>query len=128
MQKNYFINVTDYKVLLTISYLNELGYIASAQGVLKIISGVIDEETEMFELCPTFQVLVSYNSKKMTRDLNRLVTCGYLKRIHNEELKDYFFEITEKGKVTLSYFGSHHKVNLKKHDINPRVTIIKKDK
>ena len=128
MQKNYFINVTDYKVLLTISYLNDLCHIPSAQGVLKILSGTLDDETEMFELCPTFQVLVSYNSKRMTRDLNKLVTYGYLKRIHNVELKDYFFEITEKGRVTLNYYRTHHKVSLKKHEISKRPTIIKKDK
>ena len=120
------INVTDYKVLLTINYLNELGYIPSASGVLKILTGVIDEETEMFSLCPTFQVLVSYNPKRLTRDINSLVTNGYLRRFHKGEFKDYYFEITDMGKATLIHYQSHHKVNLKKHEPKKKPTIIKK--
>ena len=47
MRKHYSINITDYKVLLTIKYLNELNYLPSSLGVYKILSGVKDEETEM---------------------------------------------------------------------------------
>lgn len=126
MRTSKLINVTDYKVLLTINYLNELGYIPSASGVLKILTGVIDEETEMFSLCPTFQVLVSYNPKRLTRDINSLVTNGYLRRFHKGEFKDYYFEITDMGKATLIHYQSHHKVNLKKHKPKKKPTIIKK--
>ena len=126
MRTSKLINVTDYKVLLTINYLNELGYIPSASGVLKILTGVIDEDTEMFSLCPTFQVLVSYNPKRLTRDINSLVTNGYLRRFHKGEFKDYYFEITDMGKATLIYYQGHHKINLKKHEQKKKPTIIKK--
>ena len=128
MKVNKFINITDYKVLLTVRYLNELGFIASTSGIHKIITGIIDEETENFSLCPTFQVLVSYAPKKLTRDLNTLVSNGYLHRIHKEEYSDYYFEVSEQGKASMAYFESHHKINLKKHEINKRPTIIKKTK
>ena len=126
MQKNYFINVTDYKVLLTVSYLNSLDYLPSSQGILKILNGVNDEETEMFSLCPTFQVLVSYNPKKLTRDINRLVTHGYIKKFKDINNNDYYFEVTEKGNNTLKYYKSVHKVNLKKHEINKTKSFIKR--
>lgn len=128
MKNDKSINITLYKLLLTIDYLNELGYTPSVSGVLKIITGVIDEETDNFTLCPTFQTLVSYGSKRLSRDINTLVSYGYLQRIHKEEYSDYFFIVSESGKAIISYFKAHHKISLTKHEIKKKPTIIKRVK
>ena len=128
MKTSKNINITSYKLLLTIRYLNELGFTPSVSGILKIITGIIDEETDNFSLCPTFQTLVSYGSKRLSRDINHLVSEGYIHRIHKEEYSDYYFEITERGKAIMDNFKAHHKINLNKHEINKRPTIIKKGK
>ena len=125
MTKSKAINITDYKILFTINYLNELNYYPSSLGVLKIVNGVKDEETEMFELCPTFQVLISYTQKKMTRDITKLVNQALLKRIYNEKEDDYFYQLTNLGKETLLYYKSHHRISFKKHEIIKRHSIIK---
>ena len=128
MKTTKTINITLYKILLTINYFNELGYTPSVAGILKIITGVIDEETENFALCPTFQTLVSYGSKRLSRDMNILVSYGYLHRIHKEEFSDYYFEINDSGKTILVYYKAHHKINLTKHEIKKKPTIIKRGK
>ena len=125
MTKSKAINITDYKILFTINYLNELNYYPSSLGVLKIVNGVKDEETEMFELCPTFQVLISYTQKKMTRDINKLVNQALIKRIYNEKEDDYFYQLTNLGEETLLYYKSHHRISFKKHEIIKRHSIIK---
>ena len=128
MKANKTINITSYKLLLTVRYLNELGFTPSVSGILKIITGIIDEETDNFSLCPTFQTLVSYGSKRLSRDINTLVSNGYLHRIHKEEFSDYYYEITENGKLVMDSFKAHHKINLSKHETKKVPTIIKRGK
>ena len=125
MRKHYSINITDYKVLLTIKYLNELNYLPSSLGVYKILSGVKDEETEMFQLCETFQVIVSFTNKKVTRIINNLVSNGYLKRTYDQIDDDSYYLLTDLGKTSLDNFKKHHKIHLKKHEINKKRSFIK---
>ena len=128
MKANKTINITFYKLLLTVRYLNELGYTPSVSGILKIITGIIDEDTDKFALCPTFQTLVSYGSKRLSRDINTLVSSGYLRRILNESFSDYYFEITDNGKMIMDDFKAHHKISLSKHETKKIPTIIKRGK
>ena len=125
MRKRYIINVTDYKVLLTIKYLNDLNYQPSSLGVFKILSGVVDEETEMFQLCETFQVIVSFTNKKITRIINNLVSNGYIKRTYSEEDDDYYYQLTDLGSASIENYKKHHKIHLKKHEINKKKSFIK---
>ena len=120
-----FPNITDYKILLTVSELNDRGYYPLVEGVLKILSGIIDDETEEFKGLPTFQSLLSFNSKQLSRNVNMLLRYQYLKKIYDEKSDELYLKITDKGQAFLLDFKKHHHINLKKHTKKVKKTIVK---
>ena len=120
-----FPNITDYKILITVSELNDRGYYPLAEGVLKILSGIIDDETEEFKDLSTFQSLLSFNSKQLSRNVNMLLRYQYLKKIYDEKSDELYLKITDKGQAFLLDFKKHHRINLKKHTKKVKKTIVK---
>ena len=120
-----FPNITDYKILLTVNELNDRGYYPLVEGVLKILSGIIDDETEEFKDLSTFQSLLSFNSKQLSRNVNMLLRYQYLKKIYDEKSDELYLKITDKGQAFLLDFKKHHRINLKKHTKKVKKTIAK---
>ena len=125
MKSKNAINITDYKILYTIRYLNNLECFPSIKGVFKILTGVLDNETTSFSSVETFKSLVSMTSKRLTRDVARLFNSRFLRRIYNNENEDYYYGLTEEGQNVLIEYESHHKVSIKKSKSKDKLTIIK---
>ncbi len=125
MKEKYLPNLTDIKIMVTVEYLNEQGYYPLPQGVLKILSGVIDFETKDFLNCPTFQTIISYNSKKISRSILLLVRYRYLEKKYDVNTNELYLSLGERGKGFLLSYRKHHKLNYKKHQKIEKRTIVK---
>ena len=123
--EKYQPSLIETKILLTIEYLNSLGYYPLPLGVTKILNGIIDEETIAFKECPTFQTAISYNSKKISKSIVILNRYNYVKKTFDKVTNELYLEITDKGKSYLLDFNKHHKINLTRHKKEFKVTIVK---
>ena len=63
--KQFALNQTYAKVLLTISELNKKSYYPLNEGIYKILTGIIDDETSPFINIPSFGTLTSFSSKRI---------------------------------------------------------------
>lgn len=107
--KTLKLTITHYKVLDTIYYLNIQNKYPLADGVYKILSGIIDEETLKYQDLPTFGTLISFGSKKVCRYLAALQKHGYIHKRLDEKTNNLYFEITMLGKNTAEAFHRIHK-------------------
>lgn len=111
---NYELNVTVIKILETVYELNEKNYYPNAHGVLKIVNGVIDEETAPFIKLKTFSTLTSVKGRQLASDIHQLVRYGYLSYQHNKSDDQMYLRITFKGESNLEDYLKHHRVSFKK--------------
>ena len=123
--KEFTINQTYYKVLLTISELNKKSYYPLNEGIFKILSGVIDEETTPFMNLITFESLSSYSSKKICRLTLMLFRHGYISKIFDPSSKKLFFRTTEQGEKALLDFSKKHRCSFARRKLKNDLTIVK---
>ena len=122
--KYFKINITHFKLLDTIGYLNNMNRYPLNEGVCKIVTGVIDEETLPYRNCPTFSTLISFNGKKTTRYITALEKNGYLHRVFDRETNNLYLELTRKGKEALYLFHKRHGLEYPKKERKIDRTII----
>ena len=106
--------ITHYKLLDTIKWLNDKHLYATALGVYKIIHGDLDDDTISLVDCPTFSVITSYGSKKISRFLLALYRYGYITKIYDKSSNELYFSITFQGREALEKFHKKHKSSYKK--------------
>lgn len=128
MKKEFVPNITDLKILITVDYLNKLGYYPLPLGVLKILSGIEDEETLPFIQCPTFGVLTSFNSKKISRLVMMLTRYDYLGKTYDEKTNELYLEILQKGEAYITYHLKNRKLDLTKKTTKKKVSIVQIEK
>lgn len=107
--KDLKLSVTHYKVLDTIYYLNIQNKYPLADGVYKILAGIIDEETLYYQDLPTFGTLISFGSKKVCRYLLALQKHGYIRKRFDDKTNNLYFEISALGKSTAEEYHKVHK-------------------
>lgn len=106
--KQFELNQTYCKVLVTISELNKLSYYPLNEGIYKILVGIIDDEVAPFSNLISFGTLTSYSSKKICHLTLMLFRHGYIGKIFDPESKKLYFRITDQGKESLNaYFKKH---------------------
>ncbi|HHT67369.1 MAG TPA: hypothetical protein GX010_04010 [Erysipelotrichaceae bacterium] len=120
-------NQTYYKVLLTIKLLNDLNYYPLNEGVFKILSGKIDDETERFSAFPTFGTLSSFTNKKISHLTLMLFRHGYINKIFDSKRNKLYFRITEFGEQSLDTYGKKHKLRFSHRKTRFEETIVKID-
>ena len=101
--------ITHFKILDTIAYLNQRDLYPLAEGVYKIVAGIIDEETVNYRDAPTFSTLTSFTSKKVCRYLLALQKHGYIKKKFNLQTDNLYYQITEVGSEALRKYHKKHK-------------------
>ena len=107
--KEFTINQTYAKVLLTISELNKKSYFPLNEGLYKLLTGVNDEETAPFLDLVTFGTLTSYSSKRICHLTLMLFRHGLVGKIFDPETKKLYLRTTEKGEEVLtSFYKKHH--------------------
>ena len=113
--KEFVLNQTYCKVLLTISRLNQKSFYPLNEGIYKVLAGVDDEEAFAFNDLETFGTLTSYSSKKICHLTLMLFRHDYIGKIFDPKSKKLYFRITEKGEKALADFlNKHHRVFVKK--------------
>ena len=123
--KQFVLNQTYCKVLLTISELNKLSYYPLNEGIYKILVGINDEEVTPFNNLTTFGTLTSYSSKKICHLTLMLFRHGYIGKIFDPKTKKLYFRVTEEGEKSLEQFFLKHKRNFGRRKQKAAVTIVK---
>lgn len=108
-ERIYKLTITHFKILDTVSSLNERHLYPNNEGIYKIVSGQDDEEARMYADLSTYGTLTSYNSKKISRLCIMLLRYKYLAYAFDRESNKLYFQITEKGKIALFDFHKRHK-------------------
>lgn len=122
--KSFKINITHFKLLDTINYLNMMKRYPLNEGVYKIVAGILDEETLQYTNCPTFSTLISFNSKKTSRYLSALEKNGYIHRVFDPNTNNLYLEICHKGKEALNLFHKRHGLDYPKKERKVEKTIV----
>ena len=123
--KEFAINQTYYKVLLTISELNKNSYYPLNEGVFKVLAGIIDDETTNFVNLVTFGTLTSYTSKKICHLTLMLFRHELIGKIFDPVSKKLYFRTTEKGEIALKEFANKHKCSFARKKQKSAITIAK---
>ena len=123
--KEFKIVITHIKILDTISNLNKRNLYPVAEGVCKIIAGIVDSETKDYLNEPTFGTLLSFNSKKTNRFLLALQRHGYVKKIYAPTKDCLVYTTTQLGEDVLEKYHKKHKKPYIKKEKKISQTIIK---
>ena len=123
--KDFALNQTYCKVLLTISELNKKSYYPLNEGIYKLLAGIVDDETKQFMDIVTFGTLSSYGSKKVCHLSLMLYRHGFIEKIFDPESKKLYFRTTEKGEEALEHFFKKHRCSFAKRKHKSAVTIAK---
>lgn len=123
--KQLELTITHIKILDTISLLNKRNMYPLSDGVYKIVSGILDDETEELKDLETFGTLISFNSKKVCRYLLALYRYGYIKKVYNKKKDKLVYATTDLGEMTLFEFHKKHKRPYIKKRRNFKETILK---
>ena len=123
--KQFELNQTYSKVLLTISELNKQSYYPLNEGVYKILAGIIDDDVAPFSDLITFGTLTSYSSKKICHLTLMLFKQGLIGKIFDPESKTLYLRITDKGEEFLNSYFKKHKKSFAKRKSKVVPTIVK---
>ena len=123
--KEFVINQTYCKVLLTISELNKRSYYPLNEGVYKVLVGIVDDETVPFADLETYGTLTSYTSKRICHLTLMLFRHGYIGKIFDPASKKLYLRITEKGETELANFFKKHRRRFAKRKQKSTQTIVK---
>ena len=123
--KQFALNQTYCKVLLTISELNKLSYYPLNEGIYKILVGLNDDEVQPFKNLVTFGTLTSYSSKKICHLTLMLFRHGYIGKIYDSKTKKLYLRVTENGEKALMNFFDKHKKSFTKRKQKTISTIVK---
>lgn len=124
-KKQFKPTVSYYKILETISFLNERGFYPLPQGVGKILRGEIDEEIQPFIACPTYGSLVSYSRKKICRCVMMLFRYKYVEKVYDKKTDELYLKISTLGELSLLKFKKKHKNPYQNKSKSKKPTIVK---
>jgi len=113
---NFKLNITSFKVLYTINKLNEKNYYPNIHGVLKLVNGVIDNETKDFISLETFATLISIKGRRMSSIVHQLQRYNYVSLKHDKSDDNMYLYVTFKGESNIEDYLKHHKISFKKKD------------
>lgn len=116
--------ITHYKILDLVETLNKQNLYPNQEGVFKIVSGLVDEETEEYQNLNTFGVLRSYSSKKICRFILALLRHGYLEKKYDPKTDELYLKITTLGSLTLAKYLKKRKTPYAKTKGEKPVTIV----
>ena len=123
--KQFELNQTYSKVLVTISELNKQSYYPLNEGVYKILAGILDDDTQQFSDLSTFATLTSYSSKKICHLTLMLFKQGLIGKIFDPNSKTLYLRVTEKGEEFLNSYFKKHKKSFAKRKSKVVPTIVK---
>lgn len=123
--KQFELNQTYCKVLLTISELNKQSYYPLNEGIYKILVGIIDDEVMPFSNISSFGTLTSYSSKKICHLTLMLFRKGLIGKVFDPETKKLYLRTTDKGEEALKNYFAKHKKSFAKRKQKNTPTIVK---
>lgn len=122
---NFKLSITHQKILDTVRFLNDNNFYPNQEGVYKILTGILDEETIPFKDINSFSTLISFNSKKVSRYILLLVRYGYLAKIYDKTTNDLYLKITFKGLEASEKFHKKYRKPYPKSTKKFKTTIAK---
>lgn len=113
-KSSFRLTVSHFKILETVSELNEEHNYPTAKGVNNILSGQIDEDTRQYVHLKTYGTLLSFPGRKLCSYILNMVRRGYLTYIYDPKSDGMYLKITDKGISELYTFNKKHKSSFKK--------------
>ena len=123
--KQFELNQTYCKVLLTISELNKQSYYPLNEGIYKILVGIIDDEVMPFSNISSFGTLTSYSSKKICHLTLMLFRKGLIGKVFDPETEKLYLRTTDTGEEALKNYFAKHKKGFAKRKQKSAPTIVK---
>ena len=123
--KDFKLNITYIKVLVTIKELNDDNLYPLNEGIYKILVGMEDEEANSYRYISTFGTLSSFTSKKVCRYTMMLFRYGYLGKIFDPQTKKLYFRLTDKGLEEADAFLKKHKKGFHRKKKNLSLSIVR---
>ena len=124
VKKSFELNITLYKILLTVYELNSMNKYPSLKGVHNVLKGREDRETNQYVFLSTYGTLTSLQSRKFASYVSLLEKKAYLAYKYDKKTDKLYIYISQAGISLMDDFSKHHKVNLKKHIKNPNLEIV----
>ena len=123
------LETTDYKILQTVSLLNEKNIYPLNECVFRILIGDDTDEVIQFKELPTYKTLISINQKKVSRYVVMLVRYKYLVRIYDETTDEMYLKIAPLGEMELTKYlkNRRYKYVKKKVKIKPLYIVLEKN-
>ncbi len=118
------LSLAHYKILITISELNDKEFYPTAKGVFNILTGKEDNETILFTYLRTYGTLLSIPSRRVCAYIKYLVKLDYLKEIYNKENDDLYLKITPVGDSIAQLYLHNNKKGFNKVNKKPKKEII----
>lgn len=120
------INITLYKILLTIYELNSMNKYPSVKGVSNILKAHEDHETNEYMSLSTYGTLISIQSRKFASYVALLEKKGYLAYKHDKKTDRLYLYITPRGIDTVIKFPKEHnfKLTQKRKNLNHEIVEI----
>ena len=113
-KSTFRLTVSHFKILETVSKLNEQHDYPTAKGVNNILSGKHDLETKKYVHIKTYGTLLSFPGRKLCSYILNMVRRGYLTYIYDEKSDAMYLKITDKGISELFTFNKKHQKSYKK--------------
>ena len=123
--KQFALNQTYAKVLLTISELNKKSYYPLNEGIYKILTVIIDDETSPFINIPSFGTPTSFSSKRICHLTLMLFRHGLVGKIFDAKTQKLYLRTTELGEEELDAFYKKHHCSFSRKKPKLAKTIVK---
>ncbi len=108
------INLTHYKILLTLNELNKRNKYPSPKGINFILQGIDNEDTSGLDDIITFGTLISLSNKRISFLVLTLFRHGLIKNIYSDKYDQSYLTITSKGQSFIEDYQIKHKIVFKK--------------
>ena len=127
VKREFEINITLYKILLTVYELNSLNKYPSIKGVHNILKAKEDRETNQYVFLSTYGTLISTQSRKFASYVSLLEKKAALSYKYDKKTDRLYLNITPYGISLVESFPKKHKIVLKKKIKNPNLEIVEID-
>ena len=118
------LSLAHYKILITISELNDKEFYPTTKGVFNVLTGKEDNETILFTYLRTYGSLISIQSRRVCAYIKYLEKLEYITEVYNKENDDLYLKITPLGDSIAQLYLHKNKKGFNKVDKKPKKEII----
>lgn len=108
------LNLSQYKVLISVYELNLKELYPTHRGVYNILTGAEDNETILYTNLRTYGSLISIQKRRASAIINSLIKSNLLEEVFDRETDELYLKVTSEGEYKASFYLHKHKDRIKK--------------